>query len=145
MKQRAKHRAGGERGSAIVEFHFLGVLLLVPLVYIMLAVLDVQRSAYGVTQAAREAGRLYVATGDAGAAQAAAAVALRDHEVNPAGVDVSFDCSADPCYQRGAEVTVTVSTAVVLPFLPDVLAGTINAEIPVSATHAVVVDRFQEI
>ena len=65
-----------ERGSAIVEFHFLGILLLVPLVYIMLAVLDVQRTAYAVTQAAREAGRLYVATGDEAAARAAAAVAL---------------------------------------------------------------------
>src|SRR5690606_21138862 len=55
---------GPERGSAIVEFHFLGILLLVPLVYIMLAVLDVQRTTYAVTQAAREAGRIYVATGD---------------------------------------------------------------------------------
>ena len=38
-----------ERGSAIVEFHFLGLLLLVPLVYVLLAVLDVQRASYGVT------------------------------------------------------------------------------------------------
>jgi hypothetical protein len=50
-----------DRGSAIVEFHFLGILLLVPLVYILLAVLDVQRTSYGVTQAAREAGRIFAA------------------------------------------------------------------------------------
>ena len=64
-----------ERGSAIVEFHFLGLLLLVPLVYVLLAVLDVQRASYGVTQAAREAGRIFVATGNEEAARLAAQVA----------------------------------------------------------------------
>jgi hypothetical protein len=133
-----------ERGSAIVEFHFLGILLLVPLVYIMLAVLDVQRTAYGITQAAREAGRLYVATGDEAAAQAAAAVALGDHAVEPGAVQLSMQCSADPCYQPGSEVAVTISTTVPLPLVPDVLAGVANARIPVSATHVAVVDVFQE-
>ncbi|MFW6090923.1 MAG: pilus assembly protein [Actinomycetota bacterium] len=133
-----------ERGSAIVEFHFLGILLLVPLVYLVLAVLDVQRSAYSVTQAAREAGRLYVATGDEGAARAAAAVALRDHSIDPAQVELAFGCSADPCFQPGAEVTVSVGTEVALPLVPDVLAGAANAVIPVDAQHAAVVDRYRE-
>ena len=35
----------------------LAVLLLVPLVYVVLAALDVQRTVFGATQAAREAGR----------------------------------------------------------------------------------------
>ena len=76
-----------DRGSAIIEFHFLGILLLVPLVYILLAVLDVQRTSYGVTQAAREAGRIYVATGDEGAARRAAQVALEDQGVEPGTTD----------------------------------------------------------
>ena len=67
-----RSRRRSERGSAIVEFQFLGILLLVPLVYILLAVLDVQRTSYGVTQAAREAGRIYAATGDESAARMAA-------------------------------------------------------------------------
>ena len=133
-----------ERGSAIVEFHFLGILLLVPLVYIMLAILDVQRTAYGVTQAAREAGRIYVATGDEAAARTAAAVALGDHDVEPAEVELTFHCDADPCYQPGGEVTVTVASSVPLPLVPDVLAGVANAEIPVSARHVAVVDVYQE-
>lgn len=135
---------GPERGSAIVEFHFLGILLLVPLVYIMLAVLDVQRTTYAVTQAAREAGRIYVATGDEAAARAAASVALGDHDVEPARVDLSISCDADPCYQPGGEITVTVRSSVPLPLMPDVLAGVANAEIPVSATHVAVVDVYQE-
>ena len=70
-----------ERGSAVLEFHFLGILLLVPLVYVLLAVLDVQRTSYGVTQAAREAARVYAATGDRARAEFAAQVALDDQRV----------------------------------------------------------------
>lgn len=136
---RAKH----ERGGAIVEFHFLGLLLLVPMVYVLLAVLDVQRSSYGVTQAAREAGRLYVATGDQAAAHAAAQVALADQGLEAGDVSLTFSCSATPCHQPGAEVTVTVDTEVNLPFVPDFLAGSAHAYVPVSATHVAVVDRFR--
>jgi Flp pilus assembly protein TadG len=132
-----------ERGSAIVEFHFLGILLLVPLVYVMLAVLDVQRASYGVTQAAREAGRIYVATGDETAARMAAQVALADQGLAAESAEITVRCSAAPCYQPGAEVTVTVGSTVNLPFLPDVLAGAVNAAIPVEAMHSSVVDRFR--
>lgn len=132
-----------DRGSAIVEFHFLGLLLLVPIVYILLAVLDVQRASYGVTQAAREAGRIFVATGDEAAARLAAQVALTDQGVAAGNADISIRCSFTPCYQPGAEVTVTVGSTVPLPFIPDVLAGAVNAQIPVEATHASVIDRFR--
>ncbi len=40
-----------EQGSALVEFQVLAVLLLVPLVYVMLAALDVQRTVFGTTNA----------------------------------------------------------------------------------------------
>ena len=134
-----------DRGSAIVEFHFLGILLLVPLVYILLAVLDVQRTSYGVTQAAREAGRIYVATGDETAARLAAQVALRDQGVEAGAAEIRLECSTSPCYQPGAEVTVVVGSTVRLPFVPDVLAGAVSAQIPVGAAHVSVVDRFREL
>jgi hypothetical protein len=134
-----------EQGSAIVEFHFLGLLLLVPLVYILLTVLDVQRASYGVTQAAREAGRIYIATGDEAAARLAARVALTDQGLEPGDADIWIRCSATPCYQPGAEVVITVGTTVRLPFVPDALAGAVHAQIPVDATHASVIDRFRAI
>ena len=132
-----------ERGSAIIEFHFLGLLLMVPLIYVLLAVLDVQRASYGVTQAAREAGRIFVATGNESAARLAARVALADQGLAADAADISIRCSAAPCYQPGAQVTVTVGSTVRLPFVPEVLAGAVNAEIPVDATHASVIDRFR--
>lgn len=107
--------------------------------------LEVQSAAYGVTQARREAGRLFVATGDVEAARAAAGVALADQGVDQSAAGVAFACSVQPCYSPGAEVTVTVSPTVRLPFLPEMLADAINARIPVSATHATVVDRYRDL
>jgi hypothetical protein len=134
-----------DRGNAIVEFHLLGLVLLVPLVYVLLAALDVQRTSYGATQAAREAGRIFVVTGDESAARHAAWVALRDQGVDVDAADVVIACSLSPCHQAGSEVTVTVDAVVDLPFVPDILAGTVNARIPVEATHVSVVDRFREL
>lgn len=140
---RHRARARSERGSAIVEFHALGLVLIVPLVYILLAALDVQRAAYGATHAAREAGRVYVAGGDERAARVAANVALADQGVQPGDVALSISCSATPCRTPGAEITVTVSTSVALPFLPDMFADVANARIPVEAKHVGMVDRFR--
>lgn len=141
----ARGRWRRERGSAVLEFHLLGIVLLVPLVYVVLAALDVQRGAYGVTQAVREAGRVFVATGNEAGARAAAGLALRDQGLDEDGVALTISCSAAPCWQPGAEVTVSAATTVALPFLPDVLAGAAGAGIPVSAEHVAIVDRFREL
>jgi hypothetical protein len=84
-----------------------------------------------------------VAATDATAHRQAARVALIDQGVDAGAADVSIRCSVTPCYQPGAEVTVTVGSTVRLPLVPDVLAGAVNAEIPVDATHASVIDRFR--
>ena len=129
-----------ERGSALVEFQFLAVLLLVPLVYVMLAALDVQRTVFGATQAAREAGRVAASTGDEAAARYAAARSLHDQGVDPSTVAVTFTCPTG-CQTPGGQVTVRVTTSVGLPFLPDVLGRV--ASVPVAATHVAPVDRYR--
>lgn len=131
-----------QRGSALVEFQLLAVLLLVPLVYVLMAALDVQRTVYGATQAAREAGRVAASTGNEAAARYAAALSLRDQGVAEDGVAVQFRC--DPgCTAPGGEITVEVSALVRLPFLPQVLADAARAAIPVSATHVAPIDRYR--
>lgn len=139
------HRDDGERGSAIVEFFWLGILLLIPLVYLLLSGFAVQSAAYGVTQAAREAGRMYALEGDTGAATYAAHVALHDQGLDPGSVAVQIGCARSPCFAPGNEVTVRVSTTVRLPFLPAVFADMANAAIPVEGVHTVTVDRFREL
>ena len=42
-----------------MEFVYLAILLMVPLVYVLLTVFRVQGAAYAVSSAAREAGRVY--------------------------------------------------------------------------------------
>jgi Flp pilus assembly protein TadG len=132
-------------GSASVEFVFLGILLLVPLVYVIVAIAAVQGAAYGVSGASRAAGRAFVqAPSDADArarAFAAARVALADHgiELHPEDLDIS--CSAQPCRTPGATVTVEIDLDIALPLVPEVF-GTIPASVAVRGRHVEVVDRF---
>ena len=123
-------RSGGrpESGTALVEFCWLGILLLVPLIYVVLSVFEVQRGAYAVTAASRSAARAYsLAPDDAagrGRAQLAADVALRDQGVQrPAYIDVHCTPVPGDCLLPGSIISVTVTTQVDLPLLPDVLGG----------------------
>lgn len=131
-------------GSALVEFTFLAVLLMVPLIYLMLAAFEVQRAAFGVTEAARSAGRAYVVSDDVAAAgaraAAAASLALQDQgiELSP---DPVLQCSAGCTLAPGEQVTVTVTHLVQLPLLGAVLPAD-RGGIRVSGSHTSVVDRF---
>lgn len=122
----------------MIEFQVLALLLIVPIVYILMATLDVQRTVYGVTQAAREAGRVAATTGDERLARLAAAVALRDQGVGLESVEVSFAC------QRTCDsaIDVTVRSEVPLPYLPAVLVSSGGLRIPVQAAHTAPVDRY---
>ena len=46
-----------QQGTALVELTWLGILLLVPMVWIVLSAFEVQRGAFAVSGAARSAGR----------------------------------------------------------------------------------------
>jgi hypothetical protein len=145
-RTRGSADAEADTGSAIVEFVVVGLLLMVPLAYVVLAALSVQRHAYAVVEAARSAARAYVTapTATAGSADArrAVALALRDQGVaEDAGVQVTITCSRTPCLTPGGTVRVRVSTTVVLGWVPAFLARG-AAAIPVSATHVESVDPF---
>src|SRR5215217_5918557 len=81
-----------ERGSAVVEFTFLALLLMVPLVYFIITVSQIQGGSFAVVGAADQAAKVYIAQPDAATAQAAAeqavAIALADfgHPVEGARV-----------------------------------------------------------
>ena len=79
MTWSALRRRRDESGTALVEFVWLAILLIVPMLYIVLAAFDTQRSAYAASAAARSAGRAFVTAPDqaTGYARARAAVRLR--------------------------------------------------------------------
>ena len=134
----------GDDGNALVEFTYLGIVLMIPLIYVLTTVFLVQRAAFGVTEAARQAGRAYVqaATPAEGRAVAAAAadLAMGDQGLNAAGPPT---IEAAGGLAPGATVRVTVVHEVTLPLIGG-LFGEVQPHIPVRATHVQVVDRFQE-
>jgi Flp pilus assembly protein TadG len=138
-----------ERGTALVEVTWLSILLLVPLVYVVLAVFEVQRAAFAVNAAARAAGRAYTlapSEADAGArARAAADVALADQGLHLAGTAVQLSCSPTPedCLSPGSVIHVRLAAPVPLPLMPDALGGN-TPSIRVEAEHTVPYGTFRE-
>lgn len=135
-------------GSAVVEFVVLGVLLLVPVVYLVLALGRLQAGAFAAEGAAREAGRAFVtATEDASGrrrAEQAAAVAFADQGFGADAVRaVSLSCDAADCLAPDRRVVVRSRVLVPLPGVPRFLARAVPARIEVTATHVATVDRFR--
>ena len=86
------HDEVGDAGNAVIEFVFVAMLILIPLVYFVVAVASVQRSSVAVTHAAREAGRAF-ATADSTdqglqRAEGAVRLALADQ-----GLSARCDCA----------------------------------------------------
>lgn len=138
--------AGGEQGSAVVEFVFLGVLLLVPLVYLVLTLARVQAGSYAVVAAAREAARAYV-TADSeeqapGRARAAASVAFADLGFEQTGT-VELSCPASPCLTPEGVVTARATVVVPLPLVPAFARDVVPLAVPLSSTARGTVDRFR--
>jgi len=137
-------RCSGDGGNAIVEFVYLAVLLMVPLVYVLVTVFQVQSAAFAVTEAARQAGRAY-AQADTDIQGRTVASAAADLALSDQGITVRrpVEVSAPLGLAPGATVRVTVVHEVTLPLIGG-LFGEVQPHIPVRATHIEVVDRFRE-
>ena len=125
-----------EEGAATIEFLFLGVLMLVPLVYLMLTTFAVQRASYAVAAASREAGRVWATTGSWPDAVQAADLVMDDAGLPPADLDASGE------HAPGAALTVDVSYAVPLPFTPPFIQAVVPVSVTVHGEHVAVVDPY---
>ena len=134
----------GDDGSALVEFTYLAILLMVPLVYVLLTVFQVQRAAFGTTEAAREAARAYERAGadDLGdlRAREAISLALKDQGVTDAP-GIGIDCLGS-CFGPAGRVRVTVTYWVKLPVLGAVFGDARRGAIKVQASHVEFADRY---
>ncbi len=143
---RRRPRCRGDAGAATVEFILVGLLLLVPLAYVVLTALTVQRTAFAVVEAARSGGRAFVTAPSGASARSrtvrAVDLALADQGAGAAGARLDIGCSATPCLTPGATVRITVSATVRLPWLP-AFVGNDGGGIPVRAVHVEVVDPFE--
>ena len=138
--------ADAERGSAVVEFTFLSLLLMVPLVYFIITMGQLQGGSFAVVGAADQAAKVFVAQPDAAGGRAAAEqavlLALADHGHPAAEARVETSCTPADCMAAGSAVTVTVHLTVPLPFVPFSEALDLNAgQLSSSATQ--LVGRFR--
>ena len=131
-----------ERGSAIVEFVFIALVVFLPLVYVVAGFSAVQRGVFAATEAAREAGRALGTAPDplTGQARAEAAVriAVEDQSVEatdvvlayaPVGAGCDGEGSYQPALTPGEEFTVCVTVTVRIPLLPQFIdANTATGE-----------------
>jgi Flp pilus assembly protein TadG len=139
----------GERGSAVVEFSWLALLLLVPLIYVMLGVFDVQRASYGATAATRAAGRAFTivpagfSEDDARSrAFEAARLAMKDQGMELSADQLKITCNP-ACLEPGSTVTVELDAEVPLPLIPDALGGERPA-VHISASHTESYGEYRE-
>jgi hypothetical protein len=124
----------------VVEFVWLAVLLMVPLVYVVLTAVSIQRAAFGVTAATRDGARAYATAGsDAEGerrAEQAMALAMHDQGVHWAATGRVVSCGSCD-YAPGSTFTVELSQRVALPLMPSWLCGhRCLAGITVSAHHS---------
>lgn len=138
--------AVSERGSASLEFLTVGIILLVPLVYLVLAVAAIQGGALAVEGAARQAARIAVQASAEGAADAAVdravRVTLADYGVDAGAASVAIECSATDCLEPGSRIRVSVVARVALPLVPDFLALDAVGSVPLEASATQTVSRF---
>lgn len=137
----------GESGSALIEFLVIGVGILVPIAYLVLAAGAVQAAVFASTSAVREAGRAFVTSSSADQgrlrASTAATLAFEDHGIDLPGDALQVGCSGGPCLAPGSTVVIVVDWRVPLPWLPASLAGSAPALVPIRVEHRVPVDDYR--
>lgn len=141
---RVPSAARDDRGSALIEFAFLGVLLSIPLLYLIVTLARLQAGAYAVTTAAREAVRAYVTSPQpalaAPRAQAASRLAFADQGF--ADGSVAMSRSGGACLSRGSQVRSDATLQVQLPLIPGFLRAVLPTDVTRSATHTETVDTY---
>ena len=137
--------ACGQAGSAIVEFVFLAVLMLVPLFYLVMVLARLQAGAYAVSAASREAGRAYVTAQVPAQAPArahsAAGLAFADQGFQSES-SIQIGCDGTPCLRPEGRLQITATVWVPMPLVPAFFAAIVPLQIPISATHIASVGRF---
>ncbi|HVE98570.1 MAG TPA: hypothetical protein VNA12_05260 [Mycobacteriales bacterium] len=145
-------RRHDDAGTALVEFTYLALVLMVPLVYVMLLAFTLQRAGFAASAAAREAGRAYV-TADSDAvgrerAERVVAMTLADHDVDADATTLAFtplpDLVGGPAGAAPTTgVRVEVRHVVELPVIGSFFGGLRLGSIPVTGEHVAVFDRFR--
>ena len=134
-------------GSAALEFITVGVILLVPLVYLVIVLGAIQEQALGAEAAARHTARaIALAAGPADAeeqADAVVAAIVEEYGMDADAIEIALSCrpAGAACPSAGATLEVTVATVVRMPLVPSVLGLDRSLAISLEATAVQKVGR----
>ncbi|WP_458115303.1 hypothetical protein [Arthrobacter sp. D2-10] len=134
----------GEAGSAVLEFTFLGLLLLVPVVYLVLTIGAIQGASFAVVGAADQAAKVFVDSETPEEAhvraQQAVDLAISDFGLPADDAGVTITCGG-MCLEPGSSVTVDVDLRVPLPLVPT-MPGLNTSAATVDSSATQLVERF---
>ena len=158
-KPSVTRRRWDDSGGAIVEFIGISVVMLVPVVYMIVALAQIQSATFAAELSASEAARVAVVEGVAaienGAtrrealalasarAHAATAVAAEDFGFElDRNVVVDLSCSSAQCFAPGSDIVAVVGVEVTFPGFPSVVDAWLPALVTVSASGAAAVEDY---
>lgn len=135
----------GDRGSATIEFVIVVIGIVLPLVYITLAVAAVHGARSAASHGVREAARILVQSDAPGVgvsrARQAVDMAFADHGLDIPADALTVTCSSSPCLMPGSSVNVGVTWSMPLPWMPQILHTA--AAWPIREQYSLHVDDFR--
>ena len=139
-----RDRLAAENGNAVLEFVVLSAALLIPALYLVLTLGNVQAAVFAADTISRDVARIHATEPDPGRAAVRSShhtqMVLEDHGL-PAGDVVEIECSEDPCSTPGGTVTARVRIPVPVPGLGPILGET--GPVAVGSAHSVQVDQYR--
>ena len=121
----------------MIEFLALAVMLLIPAIWFLVGVAQIQAATYAAIGAADQATKMYTSSEAAAEvraqrSEAAVSAALADFGISPEQSTITRHCSED-CEQPGSLVRYEVDIRVPLPFIPE-FGGWDHSLVSVSAS-----------
>lgn len=114
-------------GSATVEFIGLTVILLIPAIYLLITISQLQAAGYAAVAASDQAAKVVGHSPTAAQAESRAhqtvALTTENYELDPARTSTTIECSNAACTTPGTRISVHVSIEVPLPLVPTFLGN----------------------
>lgn len=135
----SRRSADDEEGSAALEFIAVGVVLLIPLIYLVIALGAIQEQTLGAESAARHVARVIATAPDTATAAAQSddvlAGIVDEYGLDADAIEMTLACTPTPadCPTAGATIIVTVETRMRLPLVPELFGLDRSTAVPVRA------------
>lgn len=135
----ASRLARDESGEATIEFVGITMMLLIPLVYLILAVFQIQSGLYAAEAGAAEAARILTLHPETGVSAASLAVqmAAGDQGLPAEKAQYSLECLTGSCPAASSRGIVRVSLQVPLPLVGTILQDSFPASLTLNAEHPI--------